>query len=106
MLADTADTIIIHAVVLPHRYVVLNSENQIQQILSNTPLDTPPMFTVGAIDGPQKIASPELLKYYYSIADNLDFSKPGIIYKQQQATNISPLDVAMKFVKQFLVKIS
>jgi hypothetical protein len=102
----TPDTIIIHAVVPPHRYAILNQKNEIQQVLSNTPLDILPVFTIGAADGQKKESTPELLKSYNTLTRGLDFSKPGVIYERQQTINPEPLYVAIQFIAQFLMKIS
>ncbi|MEO6077520.1 MAG: hypothetical protein ABIP54_01925, partial [Candidatus Andersenbacteria bacterium] len=75
-------------------------------ILSNTSGNITPIFTRGDVNGLHVASNPELLTSYYSIANSLDFSKPGIVYERQQATNVDPLYIAMQFVKQFLVKIS
>ncbi|MEO6077912.1 MAG: hypothetical protein ABIP54_03950, partial [Candidatus Andersenbacteria bacterium] len=71
---NNSDIIVVHAVVLPHRYAVLNQENQIQQILSNTPANIAPIFTRGDVNGLHVASTPELLTSYYSIANSLDFS--------------------------------
>ena len=80
---SSSQQIVIHAVVLPAHYVIVNSQNQVQQIISNTPeINVVPTVYLNT-------ARPENLRALTSeIQQQTDallkdkVIKPGVLYKR------------------------
>ena len=97
--STTGQQIKITAVVLPAIYVVVNNQNQIQQIISNTrERDTTPTIykNVTKLENLQSI-TPELQSQVTMLLKNADV-KPGIIFDQSAI----PIQKQVKKVLPFL----
>ena len=78
-----AATTEIIATVSPVREIVVDSNNNLVEVYSNTGLDVFPVVHIGTINGKIIPMNQATLKDYKKVLKNMNFSKYGLVYKKQ-----------------------
>ncbi len=82
-LKSFAATTEIIATVSPVREIVVDSNNNLVEVYSNTGLDVFPVVHIGTINGKIIPMNQATLKDYKKVLKNMNFSKYGLVYKKQ-----------------------
>ncbi len=100
----TAETITVQqnitvvAVVAPAQFIILNSQNQIQQIISNSNISAQPIVLIGGTDGQEVPLTKDIYNSYTKILSTKQL-QPGLIYKRTaylkvKTTSVEKLDLS------------
>ena len=76
-------SIVVTAVVAPVRYVLVNQNIEIIEILSNTPLNVPPKVYQSSFKSNEIPLTTPIDKSYRDIIVKINTSKTGVIYSRQ-----------------------
>lgn len=76
------------ASVEPARYIVVDSNLQIKQIISNTGEDVVPYVTLNTLDGPQLPYTSSVRAQFLSLKHTVSFSRSGIVYTRRTSGSL------------------
>ena len=82
---DSASTITVNAVVLPHIYIVFNSSGNIDEVYSNSKTNVEPLVVFDSIGGQPGKYTSEVAAKYSKLKSELKYDRgPGILYEYKQ----------------------
>jgi len=85
---DTTQGYAVLASVQPARYIVVDSNLQIKQIVSNTAQDVVPYVVMNSLDGNQIPYTSAVQSQFAQLKPSLSFSKAGTVYKRNTSNSI------------------
>lgn len=80
---NRGSTVTVMVTVLPQRFIIVDKQLIIQQVLSNTAEDIRPQVFLERLDGAEIPYSDSIIKQYQAIRASADFSRPGVIYQRE-----------------------
>jgi hypothetical protein len=100
-LDQSSGTIVVTAVVPPARYILVNRQATITEILSNTPTNVVPMVYVNSLKGSPLVLTPAINQQYEAILATTDTARPGVLYVRQVPNLTSKLDSSLLGLTRF-----
>ena len=101
---DVSNTITVTAIIEPERHIVVNQNNKIIEVLTNTPLMVIPVVSLNSLSGNQLEYSTAISTQYQQIISSCNFTKSyGIIYSSGNCNGNSVKIVATKSMLSSLV---
>jgi len=100
-LGQSSGTIVVTAIVPPARYLLVNRQATIIEILSNTPSNVTPMVYVNSLRGSPLILTSAIDQQYEAILATADIAHPGVIYVRQVPNLASKLGNSLLGLTRF-----
>ena len=101
-LGQSSGIIVVTAVVPLARYILVNHQATVIEILSNTPINVTPMVYVNSLKGTPLVLTPEIDQQYETILATVDGAQPGVIYTQQAPSLLSKLGSDLLGLNRFM----
>jgi hypothetical protein len=98
-----SSTINISAIVTPGRYVIVNQEMTIQQILSNTPEDVLPDVFLDNFNGQRLKFDGLIASQFYQLQSRLSFSQTGVVYQISKPSLINRVSKILSVVQKLSI---
>jgi hypothetical protein len=100
-LGQSSGTVVVTGVVPPARYILVNRQAIITEILSNTPTNVVPMVYVNSLKGSPLVLTPAINQQYEAILATTDTARPGLLYVRQVPNLTSKLDSSLLGLTRF-----
>lgn len=99
---EGSSEVVILASVEPQRTIIVDKDNTIQQIYSNTNKDIRPLVYIGGFDGEETAYTDSVRSQYEAIKKTSDFSAAGKIYQRPLSPAGSIFHTIVNFFKRIL----
>ncbi len=87
--AKTGQGYVVLASVQPTRYIVVDSNLQIKQVVSNTAQDVMPYVVLNGLDGHQIPYTTSIQNQFANLKSSLSFAKAGVVYQRNTSNSLS-----------------
>ena len=87
--ATSSEGYVVLASVQPARYIVVDSNLQIKEVISNTAQDVIPYVVLDSLDGSQMPYTSSIQSQFASLKPSLSFAKAGVVYKRNTSGSLS-----------------